>query len=183
MTPIFLGALLLGLVLGVAAMLNGVVRYPATLAAQLDPVPQGLRSARLAMPLIAAFATVSGATGYLIDRNSELSAAATLLVAVAVGALGVVGALALVAKWAIPGARPEVEDERFLLMGHPARVFGTIDDGGLGTISYEMDGEHHTIPARTLGGDLALEGTEVIIERVEQGVAHVELWTVVEQRL
>lgn len=183
MTQLFLGALLLGLVLGVAAMLNGVVRHPATLAAQLDPVPHGLRSARLAVPLVAAFATVAGATGYLIDRNTDLSAAATLLIAVAGGALGGGGALALVAKWAIPGAKPEVEDERFLLMGHPARVFGTIDDGRVGTISYEMDGEHHTIPARTLGGELALEGAEVIIERVEGGVAHVELWTVVEQRL
>lgn len=68
-------------------------------------------------------------------------------------------------------------------VGHFGRVTERIPTGGLGEIVYEHDGRAHTVPARTLEGRPADEGTEVVIERIEDGVAHVELWSTIEKEL
>jgi hypothetical protein len=39
------------------------------------------------------------------------------------------------------------------------------------------------IAARTIGADAAAAGTEVVIDKISDGVADVELWSTVEQRL
>lgn len=186
MSPLFLGALLLGLLLGVFAMLHGVER-PARNAPSRPPSaagdPPGAPVARLNLPLIAGFATAFGAAGYLFLRYSSLSAPITLVLAALTGALGAVGAVALVAKWAVPGAAHDVEDPRYVLQGHLARVTTPIAGTGSGEIAYVVDGVRHVSPAASLDGEPVPADAEVVIERIEEGVAHVERWAVVEERL
>ena len=180
-THLFLGLFLAGLVLAVGAMLFGVERkrQSATGAPTIG--------ARLTVPNVAAFATVSGAVGYLLHRYSSLGAAAVLVIAGFAGALGVVGAVLLVARWALPAVAGEVVDERYVLQGHPARVTRIIADAAGAPsayeISFEEGGATHVLHAHSLEGTALTPGSEVVIERVENGAAYVEAWSVVERRL
>ena len=180
-THLFLGLFLAGLVLAVGAMLFGVERT--------RPSASGSPTigARLTVPNVAAFATVFGAVGYLLHRYSSLGTAATFLIAAIAGALGVVGSVLLVARWALPAVAAEVVDERYLLQGHPARVTAIVGDGsgapGAYEISYAEGSATHSLRARSLEGETLTPGSEVVIERVEDGIAYVEAWSVVERRL
>ena len=180
-THLFLGLFLAGLVLGVGAMLFGVERQRST--------PSGTPTigARLTVPNVAAFATASGAVGYLLHRYSSLGTAAIFVIAAIAGALAVAGAVLLVARWALPAVAAEVVDERYLLQGHPARVTRIVPDAGGAPsayeISYEEAGATHVLRAHSLEGTVLMPGSEVVIERVENGAAYVEAWSVVERRL
>jgi hypothetical protein len=180
-THLFLGLFLAGLVLAVGAMLFGVqrIRQSASGAPTIG--------ARLTVPNVAAFATVSGAVGYLLHRYSTLGTAAVLVIAAIAGSLGVVGAVLLVARWALPGVAAEVVDERYVLQGHPAKVTRIVTDAAGAPsayeISYEEGGATHVLRAHSLEGTVLVPGSEVVIERVEDGAAYVEAWSVVERRL
>ena len=50
-------------------------------------------------------------------------------------------------------------------------------------LHYALDGQECDLPAREMEGAAIAVGTDVVIDRVEQGVAYVELWARVEQRL
>lgn len=176
MPYLFLASFFAGLVLGVRAMLQGIER-----PAKVGTAPG--RRFVLNLPTAAGFATAFGATGYLLVRYSSLGMAADLVIALVAGAAGAVGALALVAAWAIPAAKAEVVDERYVLQGSLARVIAVSDKGTAGMINYLADGATHTARASGLEG-LRLEvGTDVVIERIEDGVAYVESWSRVEARL
>jgi hypothetical protein len=88
-----------------------------------------------------------------------------------------------VAAWAIPAAKAEVVDERYVLQGAPARVVSIAGDGSAGTIEYQTAGATLTARAAGLDGVLLVAGTEVVIERIEDGIAYVEPWDRVEARL
>jgi hypothetical protein len=185
---LFLVAFWLGLLTGVLAMFFGVERQGGERPA---PVPgvggiEGMRrtiSARLNVPSVAAFATLFGATGYLLTRYTRLGPIGRVLIAAPVGVAGVVGAIALIAKWAVPSAMQEEVDERYLLQGHLALVTRAIGAGGRGEIRYDEGGASYMVPAASLEGIPLEEDTEVVIERIEDGVAYVEPWARVEKRL
>jgi hypothetical protein len=143
--------------------------------------------ARLTIPNVAAFAAASGAVGYLLDRYSTLSVVVVFIIAAAAGIAGVVGASLLVARWALPAVAAEVIDERYVLQGHPARVTRIIADptgaAAAYEISYEEGGSTHLLRALSLEGTALEPGSDVVIERVENGSAYVEAWSVVERRL
>ena len=179
MVPLFLAAFLLGLLLAVFAMLHGVDRRSARLPFNVVVEP----TATLNLPLLAAFATLFGAVGYLLSRYTALGVVPRLLIAAAGGAAAAVGALALIQRWAIPSARGDTVDERYLLQGHPARVTVAIGADLPGSIVYEIDGTRHAVRAISLDGAAVDVETDVVIERVEGGLAYVEAWDRVEQRL
>jgi hypothetical protein len=52
-----------------------------------------------------------------------------------------------------------------------------------GEIEYQVDDVHYTVSALSLEGEPLAVGTEVVIERVENGHAYVEPWLQVEKRL
>jgi hypothetical protein len=170
----FVGSFLIGLVLAVMAMLNGVER----------PEPRsGRRRLALNVPTVAAFAAVFGAVGYPLAVYSSLGWIAVLSIAAAAGVAGAIASLSLVAGWAIPAAKAEVVDERYVLQGCIAKVTAVAADGTGGTIAFEDGGVRQTAPAVGLDGARLELGTEVAIERVEGGIAYVEPWSQVESRL
>jgi hypothetical protein len=194
----FVAAFVVGLLLGVQIMLHGVERPARKLEPQKgnDGVNKGVTpqvstssTARptprfaLDLPTAAGFATAFGATGYLLARYAPLSPAVDIVIAAVAGVAGALGAVALVAAWAIPSARAEVVDERYVFQGAFARVTGITDSGTMGTIVYEAEGATHTSAAKGLDGTLLQVGAEVVIERIEDGVAYVEPWARVEARL
>jgi hypothetical protein len=177
-----------GLVLSVYVMLHGVERGAAPSAGapheqtgahdpRTEPRPFVNRQSA------AAFATLFGAAGYLLLRFSPLSAGLVLASAAAAGVLGLVASGLLLRAWALPSARREVVDDRYLMQGHPATVTRAIPAEGEGEIAYEVDGRRWTVAARSWDGAPITEAVDVAIERVEGGVAYVEQWAQVEARL
>ena len=190
----FIGSFTAGLILGVFQMLFGVERRSrrrggAEEAPQPGSIPYSLAhahreiSTRISLPSLGAFLTFFGLTGYLLSRYTVLGPVAQIVLASVAGALGITAVLALIRAWAVPSARREVVDERFVLMGHLARVTSPIAEDAPGEIAYEVEGVEYTAQAVTINGETVPEGSEVVIERVEGGYAYVEAWAHVEKRL
>lgn len=139
--------------------------------------------ARIGLPGLAAFATLFGLVGYALSRYTTMSASIRLLVAALAGGAALAVAIVLVAKWAVPSARKDEVDERFLLQGHFGTVIAPMEPGGAGEIEYELGGARFRSLARSVDGSPIEQAAEVVIERVEDGCAYVEAWTHVEQRL
>ena len=189
MIALFLGILLVGLLLGVFAMLNGTehsprnVTLPAPHERTTEHVVDSEPSALLNWASVAAFAFAFGLSGYLFTRFSSLSIPVRLIIAAAIGGGAMTIQSLLIAQWAIPGARAEHVDERYLLQGTIARLTRAIPTNGEGELQYTLDNVTYTLPARGVdAGELASD-VEVVMDRVEHGVAYVEPWARVEQRL
>jgi NfeD-like partner-binding protein len=173
MSVVFLIALIVGLLLGVRVMLFGI-----EWRARGDSLSSD--DARAAEPPIAGFAMGFGLAGYLTSRFASPSGA--LIAAVIVGLLAMAAFRWLVIKSARAAAL-DVEDERFVLQGHVARVISSIAAGSEGRISFETGDGRRVLRARSLDDGAVSEGTEVVIERIEDDLAFVEPWVQVEQRL
>lgn len=173
MTVVYLLAFIAGLLLGVRVMLFGIERRSRARASSSGEF-------RSTLPLVAGFAIGFGVAGYLISRfASPLGAFIAALIAGAAG-MGLFRWLVIKSATA---AELDVEDERFALQGHVARVVSSIRAGSEGQISFEAAGEQRVLRARSLDDGPVGEGTEVVIERIEGDLAFVEPWVQVEQRL
>ena len=187
MSVIALAVFLTGLVLGVFTMLYGTERPVHTAVApherqgEHDPAaePSPLRN----RASLAAFAVGFGLTAYLMDRADLGALWLQLLAATIAGAAAFALQALLFARWAIPGARVEHVEPRFLLQGTIGQVIRDAPPEGTGTMRYALDGREYTLPVRAMHGGAIPAGTDVVMDRVEDGIAYVELWSVVEGRL
>jgi hypothetical protein len=175
-TFLYLAAFIAGLLLGVRLMFYGAER-------KRKPGAETLPLRRWE-PAVVGFLVMFGVVGYLRSRNGGAdSVSFALLMSVPSGVM-----FAAVVTWlAIKTARVQPEhdpdDPRYVLQGRVGVVTVSIPEGGEGMIRYEESGTAPVVAARDIGGGAIGEGEEVCIERVEDGVAHVELWRLVEQRL
>lgn len=187
MTVVALGFFLTGLVLGVYAMLYGTERSVQPVGApherqsahELGAEPSPVFN----LASLAAFAVGFGLAGYLLTRSNDLDWYWQLLMALAAGSATFLLQATLIARWAIPGARADQVDERYLLQGTLAQITEAVSAQKAGQLSYTLDGLSYRLPARSMDGNAVAVGTDVVIDRVEQGIAYTELWTDVEQRL
>ncbi len=173
MTLFFALFLLAGLVVGVIAMLGGIDRKQR----------HGPWVKYLNLPTAGAAAALFGMVGYPLAKYSSLGTPAMLAIAGAAAAAAAAGMVAVIAGWAVPSAALHAEDPRFTLQGHPARVSQSISAGHPGEIFYEHEGARRVVPAVGLEGASIEAGAEVVIERIENGIAHVELWSNIEKEL
>lgn len=176
MPYLFVAAFVSGLLLAVRLMFFGAERRGRH-RAELMPL-------RRSEPAIVAFLIMFGAAGYLLTRHGALTSVACLLVATALGA----GWALIVTGLAIATARlqpaHDPDDPRYVLQGRVGMATVNIPAGGEGTISYEDDhGARCSVQAREIDGGSISTGEEVCIERLVDGVAYVERWASVEQRL
>lgn len=175
MAYVFVGSFILGLLLGVRLMFFGAERRRIH-AAEVTPL-------RRSEPATIAFLVVFGATGYVLIDHSTRTLVRDSLIAAAVA----VAWAAIVTRLAIATARirpaHDQDDPRFALQGRVGIVVVAIPAGGEGTICFEDAGETRNVRARDVGGDPIPIGEDVCIERVDSGVASVERWALVEERL
>lgn len=174
MTVLFVACFLGGLLLAVRIMLYGV-ETPGRV--------QGERTFQLWQPMLTAFLIVFGVAGYMLGRSGTRASAVVLGLAVLAGAVAAVVSLLLVKRWSGMVPEHDVDDPRYVLQGHPAKVVTPIAGEHAGEIVFEMESRAERLPARALDGVSVGAGTEVVIERIEDGVAYVEPWVQVEQRL
>jgi len=179
LTAIFVAALILGLLLAVRAMLLGVERRRVPLGTQAPSTP----NVRFSTPVVSAFAFTFGAAGYLLTRPGRMGLAAGTVVALLIGAIAGALAVRLVRRAAAFVPEHDPDDPRYVLQGHVATVIAPIGACIEGEIAYVVEGARHTARARGLDGSTAEQGIEVVIERIEDGVAYVEPWVEVEERL
>jgi membrane protein implicated in regulation of membrane protease activity len=124
-----------------------------------------------------------GLAGYLSARHGSIAPITALEIGAVLGIVfaGIVTALAIAAERMQP--EHDSEDPRFSLQGRTGLVTVTIPADSEGMIRYEDSGALVTTRARNIANDAIAAGEEICIERVEDGVAHVELWSLVEGRL
>jgi membrane protein implicated in regulation of membrane protease activity len=175
MTFLFLAAFIAGLLLGVRVMFFGAERRRLRPA---DAMPL-----RRSEPAIVAFLMMFGVAGYLLTRHGAVSGAAGVAIATLLGLAFAVLATRLAVATARVQPEHDPDDPRYVLQGHVAQVSAPIPADGEGKITFSEAGADRTIRARTIDGTAIAEGQEVCIERVEDEVAFVELWAIVEQRL
>ena len=169
----FVALFLIGLVLGVISMLVGI---------QKDSPPRTARS-MFNLATIGALVTVVGAVGYPLARYTTLGGVAISAIALAAGLAAWGLAVAMIAGWAVPSARRETEDERYALQGFVGKVTQPIGNGTVGEITYQLEGAWHHHRARSLDGQPIESGTEIAIDRIEDGIAWVERWSTIERQL
>ena len=174
---VFAIVFLIGIGFTVLSMLAGVERQKTN-----APSPQDI-SARFARPTIAGFCLGFGALGYVLIRTTSLGTPTVLTLATIGGTVVASGAIGMIAGWALPAARRDVPDVRFEYQGQLARVLAGIETQRAGMIRFTADDVQHDVPARGVTDEVIAEGTEVVIERIEDGIAFVEPWERVEQRL
>jgi hypothetical protein len=175
MVYLFLAAFIAGLLLAVRVMFFGAERRRLR--------PTDAMPLRRSEPAVIAFLVMFGVAGYLLTRHGTMSSAAGTGVALL---LGVVWA-ALVTRLAVATARLQPEhdpdDPRYALQGHVAFVTSAIPSDGEGAITFAEGGRERTVRARAIDAGAIAEGEEVCIERIDEEVAYVELWAIVEERL
>ena len=172
---VYLIVFLAGLALAVHSMLHGVERWRRKRS--------GKPSAVLNPPTVAALLAGIGACGYLLVNRSSLGPVAVALVSLLVGGAALLGMIVLMAKWALRAPAVPMPSEEEDVHGQVATVSRTITPLEPGEITYDAWGATHVVAAQSVDGSAIPEGTEVVIEYVENGLARVELWSVVEQRL
>lgn len=175
MIALYIASFIVGLLIAVAVMLFGIERRSVA-----GGVAGGV-SLRRWIPLAGGFAAGFGLAGYSFSR--AFSAAGALVASLAIGALTAGLVHWLVAKSEAMPVEHDVDDERYVLQGHVARVVSSIASGQEGRISFDYGSERRTLRARSLDDVAVDEGTEVVIERIEGDLAYVEPWLQVEQRL
>jgi hypothetical protein len=172
---VFLAAFTGGLLLAVFAMLHGVERTRSKRT--------GVPSPFFNLPAIAAFAVGFGAVGYPLASRTRLPAWSVVVIATASGALAISAMITLLARWALRGVTPSSASTDHEIQGQLAVVTQTITPSVPGEISYGHLGTEVKLPAKGVGVKSLPAGAEVVIDRIEDGVALVEEWAVVEQRL
>src|SRR5215211_1414549 len=176
MSFLYLASLIIGLLLAVRVMIFGVER-------PREAHPDGERSFRMSPALIVAFSLVFGVTGYILTQQRLSTVAVRLVVSALLAAATAAITARLVRKWWTVTPEHDVDDERFVLQGHLARVTKPIASGVDGEVTFDFADDHRLLRARSLDDGILAVGTDVVIERIEDDLAYVEAWAEVEKRL
>lgn len=176
MTIIYLASFIVGLLLAVRVMISGVER-------PREESPTGERSFRLSPATGSVFGIVFGAAGYLLTRWRATGPTTAGIVGAVLASVASIVTARLVSMWWVSTPDSDVEDERYVLQGHVARVTKAIRADVDGEVAYEMGDQQHVVKARSFDAGALSVGTDVVIERIEGDVAYVEAWMEVEKRL
>jgi len=171
----FLTTFIGGLALAVHSMLHGVEQWRRKRSDR--------PSAVFNPPTVATLAVGIGATGYLLTSRTQLGMLAVLVISFVVGGAALTGMIVLMAKWALRNQGQSATSPDEEINGQVATVVRTITADAPGEIEYFAWNKHHVLPAASIDSSIVPEGTEVVIDSVENGIARVELWSVVELRL
>jgi membrane protein implicated in regulation of membrane protease activity len=125
---------------------------------------------------IAAFLTWFGGAGYLLTRYSGFAALSIAAIASLAGLVGGAMVFLFLARFINPRLTV-LAPEDFQVQGVVAKVTSTIRPGGTGEIVYTLGGTRHADGARSETAELLERGTEVVIVRVDKGIAYVDRWS------
>ena len=171
----FTAAFIAGLLLAVFSMLRGVEKRTG------DEIKRPL--AGLNLPVFGVTFIAFGAVGHVLSRYGMFNTPLRYTIAGGAGALAYAGMTLLLAKWALRAPLEDPHELQELIQGHIATVVEPVGASTPGRIEYTLNGHHHSVIAVSLDGQPIAAGTEVVIDKQEGDVAHVEPWASVEPRL
>lgn len=129
----------------------------------------------LSLSGVLAFLTWFGGVGYLVRNGLELWAPLSVAVGIVAGLTG-----AVVVSWAIRrvlrSSSGVLDPRDFRLVGTIGRVTSSIRADGYGEIVYEQGGTRHVAAARATDSRPIGRDVEVVVLRLERGVAIVQPW-------
>lgn len=125
---------------------------------------------------LSAFLIWFGGAGYLLTRYSPLAALGVTLAALIFGVIGGAVVFSAIGRFIVPRLTV-LNPEDFRVQGAVARVTSTIQPGRIGEVVYTLGGTRHADGARSESGELIERGTQVVILRIDKGIAYVEPWT------
>jgi hypothetical protein len=131
---------------------------------------------------ISAFLTWFGGAGYLLVRYSSFTGTLIVVFSTAAGLVGGGIIFVTLARYVAPRLT-EMRPEDYQVAGTAARVSSPIRAGGTGEIVYTLAGTRRSDGARSVSGEALERGAEVVILRVERGIAYVERWDSFARRL
>jgi hypothetical protein len=124
---------------------------------------------------ISAFLTWFGGAGYLLVRYSSFAGTLIVVLSTAAGIVGGGAIFVTLTRYVAPRLT-EMRPEDYQVVGTAARVSIPIRAGGTGEIVYSLAGTRRSDGARSATGEALERGTEVVILKVERGIAYVERW-------
>ena len=131
---------------------------------------------------ISAFLTWFGGAGYLLVRYSSFTGVLIVALSTVAGVVGGGAIFLTLTRYVVPRLT-EMRPEDYQLPGTVGRVTSPIRAGGTGEIVYTLGGTRHSDGARSTSGEMLERGTEVVILKVERGIAYVERWNSYAKRL
>lgn len=183
MTTLFVGCFWFGLLFALASLLLGVfgghdLHIHAVHGQSGHSGPHGgqVHVSPFSASTFAAFLTWFGGAGFLLTRYSGLTALAITGIATLAGASGAGVVFAGLARLIVPRLTV-MHPEDFAVEGVVARVSSAIRPGGTGEIVYTLGGTRHSDGARSATAEVLERGTEVVILRVDKGIAYVDRWS------
>ncbi|MDP8908691.1 MAG: hypothetical protein M3N47_06145 [Chloroflexota bacterium] len=129
----------------------------------------------ISLSSVLAFLTWFGGVGYLV-RNALNWWTPLSLVAGIVAGLAGAAAVGWAVKRVLRSSDGVLNPADYRLVGMIGRVTSSIRPDGFGEIVYEQAGTRHVAAARAAGADGIARGVEVIVLRLERGVAIVQPW-------
>lgn len=189
MTSLFIGCFAFGLLFTVATFLlggfggtdaHGGAHGPLnSLTGSHAPTaahgPETDHISPFSLSTLSAFLTWFGGAGYLLTRYSPFATLAVTLTAFIFGVIGAAVVFTVIARYILPRLTV-LDPDDFRVQGAIARVTSTIQPDGIGEIVYTLGGTRHADGARSESGELIERGTQVVILRVDKGIAFVQPW-------
>lgn len=124
---------------------------------------------------VMAFLAWFGGVGYILATHSHLVALASLGIATLSGLLAGLAVFRFMARL-MRASDGEMNDWDYRLEGAVGTISMSIREKGTGEVIFEQDGARRSLGARCDDGAALAKGTEVVIERYEQGIAYVRPW-------
>jgi len=126
---------------------------------------------------ISAFVTWFGGAGWLLTRYSSFTALLITLIASVAGTVGGGIVFVTLSRFIFPRLTV-MRPADYQVNGVVGRLASAIraGDGGTGEVVYSLAGARRVDGARSVTGEALDKGTEVVILRVEKGIAYVQRW-------
>jgi membrane protein implicated in regulation of membrane protease activity len=122
-----------------------------------------------------AFLAWFGGVGYILTTHSHLMAVTALGFATLAGLSAGYVVFRFMTRL-LRDSEGEMYDWDYRLEGAVGTISMPIREKGTGEVIFEQDGARRSLGARCDNGAALAKGTEVVIERYEQGIAYVRPW-------
>ncbi|MGI8475589.1 MAG: hypothetical protein ACR2OO_04370 [Thermomicrobiales bacterium] len=123
---------------------------------------------------VLAFLTWFGGVGYLVREGAGWGGPLSAAIGVAAGIGG--ARVIFLFMNVLHRGQTFLDGTRDRVIGSLGRVTSPIRAGGTGEMVYELRGVRHVVTARASDGETVLRGTEVVVVRLDRGVAYVDRW-------